>query len=161
MKEENNHEAFFPLVKGEVRDVEGNFIQDNTVIEVIYVNNQSIPHQYRWSILRTRWDKTESVIRDHKKYGNYKDVAIKTWKSMKEAVTIDEIKKLSNPNTYGQQLKILQSRIDTTLITSDRAQDKYYQEITNLLSLMKGFHNWVKSILIYTYCQGIKGALIL
>ena len=156
MKEENNHEVFFPLVRGEVRDVEGNFIQDNTVIEVIYVNNQNIPHQYRWSILRTRWDKTESVIRDQKKYGNFKDVAIKTWKSMKEAVTIDEIKKLSNPNTYNQQLKILQSRIDTTLITSDRAQDKYYQEITNLLSIMKGFHNWLKSILIYTYCQGIK-----
>jgi 2-polyprenyl-3-methyl-5-hydroxy-6-metoxy-1,4-benzoquinol methylase len=156
MKEENNHEAFFPLVKGEVRDVEGNFIQDNTVIEVIYVNNQNVPHQYRWSILRTRWDKTESVIRDQKKYGNFKDVAIKTWKSMKEAVTIEEIKKLSNPDTYNQQLKILQSRIDTLSITSDRAQDKYYQEITNLLSLMKGFHNWVKSILIYTYCQGIK-----
>jgi 2-polyprenyl-3-methyl-5-hydroxy-6-metoxy-1,4-benzoquinol methylase len=156
MKEENNHEAFFPLVKGEVRDVEGNFIQDNTVIEVIYVNNQSIPHQYRWSILRTRWDKTESVIRDHKKYGNYKDVAIKTWKSMKEAVTIDEIKKLSNPNTYGQQLKVLQSRIDTTLITSDRAQDKYYQETTKLISLMKGFNNWIKSSLINVYCQAFK-----
>jgi len=156
MKEENNHEVFFPLDRGEVRDVEGNFVQDNTVIEVIYVNNQNIPHQYRWSILRTRWDKTESVIRDQKKYGNFKDVAIKTWKSMKEAVTIDEIKKLSHISTYDSQLALLKSRIDTTLITSDRAQDKYYQEISNLCKPMRSFHGWVKSILLYTYCVGIR-----
>jgi SAM-dependent methyltransferase len=153
MKEENNHEAFFPLNKGQVRDVEGNIIQDNTVIEIIYSNNSNIPHQYRWSILRTRWDKTESVIREQKRYGNFKDVAIKTWKSMKEAVTIEEVKKLSNPSSYDFQLKLLQKRIDTTVITSDRAQDKYYQEITNLGKIMRNYQNWVKSILIYTYCQ--------
>jgi len=156
MKEENNHEVFFPLDRGEVRDVEGNFVQDNTVVEVIYSNNSNIPHPYRWSILRTRWDKTESVIRDQKKYGNFKDVAIKTWKSMKEAVTIEEIKKLSNVNTYDMQLKLLQARIDTTVITSDRAQDKYYQEISNLCKIMRSYHNWVKSILIYTYCNAFK-----
>jgi SAM-dependent methyltransferase len=153
MKEESNHEGFFPLVRGEVRDVEGNIIQDNTVVEVIYSNNTNIPHKYRWSILRTRWDKTESVIREQKKYGNFKDVAIKTWKSMKEAVTTDEIKKLSNPSLYDSQIKILQTRIDSTVITSERAQDKYYQEITNLCKIMRGFQNWVKSIIIYTYCQ--------
>jgi len=156
MKEESNHEAFFPLVRGEVRDVEGNIIQDNTVIEVIYTNNPNIPHKYRWSILRTRWDKTESVLREQKKYGNFKDVAIKTWKSMKEAVTIDEIKKLSNIGTYDIQLKLLQSRIDSTVITSERAQDRYYQQITNLCKIMRSFQNWVKSILIYTYCQPFK-----
>ena len=153
MKEENNHEAFFPLIRGEVRDVEGNIVQDNTVIEVIYSNNPNIPHQYRWSILRTRWDKTESVLREQRKYGNFKDVAVKTWKSMKEAVTIEEIKKLSNVNTYDAQLKILQGRIDSSVITSDRAQDKYYQETNKLCKPMRDFNNWVKSILIYTYCQ--------
>ena len=153
MKEESNHEAFFPLVRGEVRDVEGNIIQDNTVIEVIYTNYSNIPHPYRWSILRTRWDKTESVIKDQKKYGNFKDVAIKTWKSMKEAVTIEEIKKLSNINTYDMQLKLLQGRINSMVIISDRDQDKYYQETTNLIKLMRNYHNWLKSILLYTYCQ--------
>jgi SAM-dependent methyltransferase len=153
MKEENNHEAFFPLVRGEVRDIEGNFIQDNTVIEVIYSNNTNVPHQYRWSILRTRWDKTETVLREQKRYGNFKDTAIKTWKSMREAVTIEEIKKLSNVDSYPSQLKILQGRIDSSVITSDRAQDKYYQNITNLCKSMREFQNWIKSILIYTYCQ--------
>ena len=153
MREENNHEAFFPLIRGEVRDVEGNFINDNTVIEVIYSNNNNIPHAYRWSILRTRWDKTEVVLREQKKYGNFKDIAIKTWKSMKEAVTIEEVKKLANTDTYDTQLKILQGRINSSVITSDRAQDKYYQNISNMCKPMRHFHNWIKSILIYTYCQ--------
>ena len=156
MKEDNNHEAFFPLVRGEVRDIEGNIIQNNTVIEVIYSNNNNIPHQYRWSILRTRWDKTESVIREQKRYGNFKDVAMKTWKSMREAVTIDEIKKLSNVNTYPLQLKQLQARINSSVITSERSQDIYYQNITNLCKPMRAFHNWLKSIFIYTYCQPFK-----
>ena len=153
MREENNHEAFFPLIRGEVRDIEGNFINDNTVIEVTYSHNTNIPHPYRWSILRTRWDKTETVLREQKKYGNFKDIAIKTWKSMREAVTIEEIKKLANINTYTTQLKTLQGRINSSVITTDRAQDKYYQNITNLCKPMREFHNWIKSILIYTYCQ--------
>ena len=156
MREENNHEAFFPLDRGEVRDVEGNFIQDNTVIEVIYSNNTNIPHQYRWSILRTRWDKTESVMKERKRYGNFKDTAIKTWKSMREAVTIEEIKKLASVDTYTTQLKQLQTRIDSSVITTDRAQDIYYQNITNLCKTMREFQNWLKSILIYTYCQPFK-----
>jgi SAM-dependent methyltransferase len=153
MKEENNHEAFFLLERDEVRDVEGNLVNDGTVIEVIYVNEPSIPHQYRWKILRTRWDKTESVMRDKKRYGNFKENAIKVWKSMREAVTIEEIKKLSRPETYSQQQKQLSSRIDSKVISSERAQDIYYQKVTNLGKVFREYHNWVKSILIYSYCS--------
>jgi SAM-dependent methyltransferase len=153
MKEENNHEAYFILEKNEVRDIEGNLINDETVVEVIYNNDVSIPHQYRWKILRTRWDKTESVIRDKKRYGNFKENAIKVWKSMREAVTIEEVQKLSRPETYVQQQKLLSSRIDTKVISSERAQDIYYQKITNLGSAFREFHNWIKSIIIYSYCS--------
>jgi len=152
MKNEHNHEAFFPLENGEVRDVEGNLVNDETVIEVIYVNDANIPHPYRWKILRTRWDKTESVIRDKKQYGNYKDFAIKIWKSMIESVTIEEIQKLSRTDTYAQQQKLLSSRINTSVISSERAQDIYYQKITNLGKSFRDFHNWIKSIIIYSYC---------
>lgn len=152
MKEENNHEAYFLIDKNEVRDIEGNIVNNETVVEVIYNNNSSIPHQYRWKILRTRWDKTESVLRDKKRYGNFKDSAIKIWKSMREAVTIDEIKKLSRPLTYAQQQKILSSRIDSKVISSERAQDIYYQKISNLGKIFREFHNWIKSIIIYSYC---------
>jgi SAM-dependent methyltransferase len=156
MKEENNHEVFFLIDKGEVRDMDGNLVNDNTVIEVIYVNDQNIPHQYRWKILKTRWDKTESVIRDKKKYGNYKDTAIKVWKSMREAVTIDEIKQLARPETYNQQRKQLSSRIDSKVISSERGQDVYYQKVTNLNKILKDYHNWIKSCLIYSYCSPAK-----
>ena len=156
LKEENNHEMLFPIENGEVRDINGNLIQDNTVIEIIYKNDPNIQHQYRWTILRTRWDKTESVILHQKKYGNFKDVAIRTWASMKEAILPEEIKTLANPDTYVQQQKILQSKINSTTISSERQQDIYYQIHNNLIKPMKSFHNWIKSIIIYTYCKGVK-----
>jgi hypothetical protein len=153
MKEENNHEAYFPLDRGEIRDVEGNLVNDNTVIEIIYENNSAIPHPYRWKILRTRWDKTESVIRHKKNYGNYKDTAEKVWKSMCESVTIDEICKLAKSENYISQQKQLKLRIDTKVISSERGQDKYYQKISNLIKPMKKFHNWLKTNIIQTYCS--------
>ncbi|ADO67245.1 putative mRNA capping enzyme [Cafeteria roenbergensis virus] len=151
MKEDNNHEGYFPIDKGQVRDIEGDIIQDKTVIEIAYHNDPNVDHPYRWQILRTRWDKTDSVNRHQKRYGNFRDVAIKTWKSMKEAVTWNEIKALANPDSYQQQSKQLQTRIDTSIISSDRQQDAYYQKISNLCQPMRKFHNWVKSIMIYTH----------
>ena len=156
MKEEQNHEAYFPLINGEVRDQDGNYVQDNTVIEITYNNDPSIPHPYRWVILRTRWDKTEDVYKYQKRYGNFKDVAIKTWKSIKEAVTIDEIKNLSIEETFLQQQKSLQKRLSSYVITTERQQDIYYQKITNLCKKMRDYHSWVKSIIIYTYCSPLK-----
>lgn len=153
MKEELNHEAYFPLINGSVRDIDGNFVQDSTVVEIVYNNNIAIPHQYRWTILRTRWDKTESVVRYQKKYGNFKDVAIKIWYSIKEAILIDDIKNLGDPNTYPKQQKILQSKITSSVITAEREQDIYYQKISNLAKNMRAYHNWVKTILITTYCS--------
>ena len=35
LKEENNHEIFLPLINNEVRDIENNYVQDGTVIELI------------------------------------------------------------------------------------------------------------------------------
>lgn len=151
MKEHNNHEGYFPIINGQVRDIEGDIIQDKTVIEITYENNPNIPHSYRWKILRTRWDKTDSVNKYQKRYGNFRDVAIKTWKSMKEAVTWDEIKALANPDSYQKQSKQLQAKLDTSIISNDRQQDAYYQKISNLCQPMRKFHNWIKSIMIYTH----------
>ena len=151
MPEEENDKAFFPLIDGKIRDVENNLVQDNTVVEITYDNNPSIPHQYRWRILRTRWDKTESVNRDNKRYGNFKDVAINTWKSMREAVTIEEIRNLANPDTYIPTKKTLKSRIDVSLIISERKQDVYYQKISTLCRELRDYHNFIKTCLIYNY----------
>jgi len=156
MKEENNHEAFFGLNENnEVRDIEGNLVNDNTVIEIIYNNSLSVPHQYKWNILRTRWDKTELVIKHNKRYGNYKDVAVKIWKSIREAVTLEELKKLADLSTYNLQKNILSQKIDSKVISSERAQDIYYQKITNLGKLFREFNNWIKTSLIKLYCSPI------
>ena len=148
-----NHEAYFPVTNGIVRDIEGNAIMNNTVIELAYNKNSDLPHKYRWIILRSRWDKTESVNKYQKRYGNYKTVAEKTWKSMKEAVTIEEIKNLAEPSLYLNQRNILISRID---ISKGVSQDKYYELKTSIGKNMRQFANWIKSIIIYTYCRGTK-----
>ena len=152
MKEQLNNTIYLPIIDNVIRDVEGNLIQDKTVVEIIYTNDINIPHPYRWSILRTRWDKTDSVLKHGKKYGNYKDIAEKIWKSMTEAVTIDEINNLSNPTSYDMQMKLLRSRLDSSVIISQRKQDIYYQKISTMVSKLRKFHNWIKSIIINTYC---------
>ena len=38
MKDQNNHEAFLILENGEVRDVQGKIVNNETVVEIIYVN---------------------------------------------------------------------------------------------------------------------------
>jgi SAM-dependent methyltransferase len=159
MKEDNNHIIYLPIVDGNIRDIEGNIIMDSTVVEVVYTNDTTMPHPYRWQVLKTRWDKTESVMRHNKRYGNNKDVAEKIWKSMIESVTIEEIANLSNPKSYDMQMKLLTSRLDSSIINSQKKQDIYYQKITNLLKKLREFHNWIKSILIYTYCSPTSNTL--
>ena len=152
MKEAENNEAYLAIDNGYVKDIEGNIVQSDTVIEMTYNFDSKLPHKYRWMVLRTRWDKTESVRRFNKKYGNYKDVAMRTWATMKQAVTIDEIKNLANPNNYITQKSLLEKKLEASDIVISSAQDRYYQKQSNLAKIMRQYANWVKSILIYTYC---------
>uniref|UniRef100_A0A6C0J5S5 mRNA cap 0 methyltransferase domain-containing protein n=1 Tax=viral metagenome TaxID=1070528 RepID=A0A6C0J5S5_9ZZZZ len=152
MPEINNDQIYLPIVNGQVRDLEGNIIIDNTVIEIVYNNNSIVPHQYRWSVLKTRWDKTESVNKYKKKYGNFSDFAVRIWKSMTEDVTIEEINNLAIPENYTSQKKILSSRLTSSVISTQKQQDAYYQKTTNLCKKMRSFNNFIKSIIFYTYC---------
>jgi SAM-dependent methyltransferase len=94
-----------------------------------------------------------------KRFGNNKDVAEKVWKSMIESVTTEEIANLSNPKNYDMQMKLLSSRLDSSIINTQKKQDIYYQKITNLLKKLREFHNWIKSIIIYTYCSPTSNTL--
>ena len=153
-KEKDNNIAYFLLGDDEeVRDITGRVVQDGTVLELAYNNDLSIPHRFRWVILRTRFDKTESVIKYKRKYGNFKDVADKTWNSMMESLNFDDIKILADPNSYENHMKFLKTKVDTSVITYERKQDVYYQKITNLAKPMREWHNFIKSIIIYTYCS--------
>ena len=128
-RDENLHIAHLE-VDGEtdvVRDEEGDIIQDNTVVEFAYNDNMDIPFHFRWIPLRTRHDKTESVIKHKKKYGNNNEVANKIWNSIQQNVTMEDLTLLADPKKYDDQMNELKKRIDASVVAIEKQQDAYYQ----------------------------------
>ena len=152
-QENGNNIAYLNIVDGDIRDIEGNIIQDKTVCEFYYNTDISVPMRHRWVPMRTRFDKTESVIKYKRKYGNNFDIANRIWRSIINPTTMNDIIKLSDPNTYEEQMKYIRSKIDTSIITTERKQNVYYQISTKFAEPYRNFHNWIKSNLIYTYCS--------
>lgn len=152
-QENNGYIAYLNIIDGDVRDVEGNIIQDKTVCEFYYDTSIDVPVRHRWVPMRTRYDKTESVIKYKKKYGNNFEIANRIWRSITNPTTIDDIIKLSDVKTYDEHMKYLKSKIDTSIITTERKQNVYYQISTKFAEPYRNFHNWIKSNLIYTYCS--------
>jgi hypothetical protein len=133
LKEEDNNKAYFPIIDGHVRDKNNDIIADNTVIEVIYRKDlENIPHFYRWEILRTRKDKTDMVINYGIKYGNFKNVAIGVWETIKSNNTLADY-------------------YNNTIMSG--GGEVYYQKKSDLIINLRKFHSWVKSILIENYCR--------
>lgn len=154
-QEKNKYIAYLFLQNGEVRDLEGNIVQDGTVVEFYYNNDLNIPDKHRWVPIRTRYEKTESVKRYRKKYGNYVDVANKIWRSIENPVLFSDINILSKDDSYSKHIDILRGKIVHTIIMSEQQENEYYQKTTTLALPMRNFHNWIKSIIIYTYCNPI------
>lgn len=143
--------AYMFLIDGEVRDLSGNMIQDNTVVEFYYNNSSSVPDKQRWVPIKTRHDKTESVQRYRKKYGNYSDIAYKVWRSIRNPFIMNDIEILSKDNVYTRHMDILRGKIDHSIILSERKENEHEREKRNLAKSMRQFHNWLNSILIYTF----------
>nr|QBK88426.1 MAG: mRNA capping enzyme [Mimivirus LCMiAC01] len=153
-RNKNKYYAYLFLSDGEVRDIEeNNIIQDGTVVEFYYNNDPNIPQEFRWVPMRTRHDKTEIVMRYKKSYGNYVTVANKIWRSISNPFLMSDVSILANDSTYRKQIDILRGKIDHSIIMSSRKEDIYYQMKTTLAKPMRNFHNWLKSIIIYTYCN--------
>ena len=159
-EDEDLHEAYLFLEDGEVRDAEGEPLNDNTVIEFYYLNNPEVPDKYRWKPLRTRYDKTDSVYRFGRRYGNFYSVADKVWKSIINPVLFSDFEDLAKGNNpeknnyqYDKKMNAIRSKIGHELIVSTTRENKYYQLQTNLIKPMRTFHNWIKSNLIYTICS--------
>lgn len=146
-----HHLAYLFLDNGDVRDLEGKIIQDKTIVEFYYNNDINVPRKFRWVPIRTRYDKTEYMQRHGKKYGNYIDIANKNWRSIENPFTFNDMLILSRDNTYVRHLDILRNKIDHSVIISEQQENSYYQITTNLAKSMRAFHNWIKSITIYTY----------
>jgi SAM-dependent methyltransferase len=150
MKDKENDEAYFQVSSdGNIYDIENKPVRNNTVVEIIYINNQEISHKYRWKILRTRYDKTN--------YGNFSTTAIKIWKSILESLTIDELRNLSKPESFESQVKILKSKDNKDI--KDIKDTSYYQKISELGKDFRAFSNFIKSQLIYTYGENSQSVL--
>lgn len=158
--------AYLFTENGEVRDEDGNILTDGTVVEFYYNSDEGediyIPERFRWKVMRTRYDKTESVQRYQRKYGNNEEVAMKVWNTIKNPVLMEDFKDLAKGNNpdknqffYDKKLETLQKKIGKEMIVSAAKQNAYYQKVTNLASAMRQFHNWIKSNVMYTYCNKI------
>jgi len=145
------HIALLFLQDGTVRDKEGNIIQDNTVVEFYYNNDLELNERFRWTPMRTRYDKTEMVQKYKIKYGNNSDVANRIWRSIMVPVRIIDIKTLTNDDMYRSYLDEMRSRMTEEMRIAAAKENVYYQIKSDLAKPMRQFHNWIKSIMIHTY----------
>ena len=152
-KYENLHIAKLGGNESAIRDIEGDIIQDNTVVECYYNDDSSISPDFRWVPIRTRHDKTESIIKHKKKYGNNSDVADAIWNSIQENISIDDIAKLGNEKMYENEILEIKKRIDATVVAIAKQKDVYYQKTTDFAKPLRNFNNYIKSNLIFTYCS--------
>ena len=153
-EETNGYIAYLYLEDGEVRDREGNIIQDGTVVEFCYDMTDKRDAKYRWIPLKSRYDKTESVILYGKKYGNSFNTANKVWRSIVNPVTEVDISQLANDKIFVQHLKILKSKLSHEQIVAATKEDAYFQIRKDINKPMRHFHNYIKSIMIFTMCSG-------
>lgn len=152
-KESNGYVCHLFVKDGEIRDVEGNVIKDNTVVEFYYNSDFALPNEERWIPLRTRFDKTESVIKYGRKYGNNIQIATKIWNSIRNPITENDIYQLGNESTFESQFRKIRTQIDAKVVAIEQSQNAYYQLRNNMGKNMREFHNWIKSNMIYTYAS--------
>lgn len=150
---DRKHLAYLYLDRGEVRDEDGKIIQDGTVVEFYLKNDPNINEKFRWVPMRTRYDKTQSVLEHRRKYGNNANIANRIYRSMTNPITMDDFGRLGNDSTFEKHMNHIKSTIDSSLIVETWRENQYYQLKTNLAKPMRSFHNWMKSIIIYTYCH--------
>lgn len=140
------------IENGQIRDRNGDIIQDNTVVEFYYNTNVQLDDKCRWTPLRTRYDKTEMVNKYKVRYGNSLDVAQRIWHSIQIPVKFSDISTLANDAVYHKHLNAMRAKVLDESIKIHVKEGAYYQIETRLAKPMRDFHNWVKSMLIFTYC---------
>lgn len=145
-----NQKANIYLVDGEAHDIEGNVIYDNTVVEFIFDTSKTdMEDAYKWIPLKTRYDKTESVQKYRKKYGNNAFIADRIWKTIVNPITEETIAVLANPTTYKKEIE----RLSKSTHEYNKQSFVYYQKKTANAAGMRAFNNWIKTNLIITYCR--------
>lgn len=138
------------LRNGEAVDMEGNIINDSTVVEFIFdTSKNDIEDAYKWIPLKTRYDKTESVQKFGRRYGNNLNIAVRIWKTIINPITEENIATLGNPSTFKKEI----DRLSKTMDDYNKQTFVYYQKKTANAAGMRAFNNWIKSNMILTYCK--------
>lgn len=151
-------DAYIYLQDGDIKDMTGDIISDKTVVEFYYLNDDNLIPQRRWVPMKTRYDKTESVERYKRGYGNYNVIAEKIWRSIINPVLMDDFIELAKGNTdkrhfYDIKIKKMNSTISHKLIIAANRENRYYQKTSKIANVMRQWHGYVKTNLIYTYCN--------
>jgi SAM-dependent methyltransferase len=133
------------------RSIDGKQLLDKTVVEFYYNLESDTMNPYKWIPMKTRWDKTESVQKFSKRYGNAQRTAYAVWRSITNPILSSDFVNLSLDSEYNKFFKQMQNKIDFNIIKLEKKQNIYFQKKTDLVKNMGSFHNWIKSNLIYTY----------
>ena len=143
-KDYNGHFTYIPIINNVAKDQSGSIISDKTVIEFTY--NNTLPEYFRWIPLKIRTDKTETIIKYKKNYGNNMLTASYTWEIITNPIAFNDISILATGqyNEYIEKLKIS---------LKDNVGEQYYDHKTGLVLPMRAFHNYIKNNLISIYCQ--------
>ncbi len=153
-EEDGLNQVYLYVEDGEVRDVEGKIINDKTVVEFYYNDSPEINPKFRFIPLRTRYDKTEAVIKYKRNYGNYFTVANRVWRTILNPILMSDMKDLGmGGSNYDRKIEYFRSKIGKELIISSNKENAYYTVSGDLAKPMRNFHNWLKSNLIYTHCH--------
>lgn len=134
------------------KTIDGKQIMDKTVVEFYYDMVDDLQKPFRWIPMKTRFDKTESVQKFQRRYGNALRTAQAVWHSITNPVLITDFATLADDAQYNSYFKKMQERINFDLLKLERKQNIYYQKKTDLAKVLGNFNNWVKSNVIYTYC---------
>jgi hypothetical protein len=155
---EGRHTNHIALTINDIVDVEGNLLSDGTVVEFYYDTNPEINDLFRWIPLRTRYDKTENVLKYKTQYGNFTTTANGVWRSIINPILMSDFEDLAKGNNekkgeyaFDKKNISLRNRIDKAQVLSASREQSYFQVRTELTKKMRGFHNWIKSTLMYTY----------
>lgn len=149
LKEEKNYICYMPLKDNEVRDTQGGIINDKTVVEFYYDLDSTNINPLKWIPIRTRYDKTESVIKYKRLFGNNLVTAMRIWRSILNPIKMSDIENFANGNS-----------IDVKNNKNNMTSQPYYQQVNDLASPMRKFHNWIKENMISIYCNKIYRAKI-
>tara|TARA_Y100000389_G_scaffold94654_1_gene91287 strand:- start:1697 stop:4705 length:3009 start_codon:yes stop_codon:yes gene_type:complete len=167
LPEEDWNRAYIPIQEdGSVRDINGHIIQDKTVVEFAmnYVRTDCAEEKAKcWIPLETRWDKTTSVKRFRKKYGNNENIAKNILNTITNPLTFEMIQRLSDPTKYSNAIDDINTKLhinkddgDDEVDESKMDNDKdkaYYNIKTTEASEMRAYNSWVKETLIKNFSK--------